>query len=98
MSTQPTTPQYQQTTSSDSGSGQSVSGPGPQGGQGGTQGQANALQRLLARWYQVAKQMAADDPRLASGANKVAEGIQEMQTALVTPQQQTPATQQPSYS
>ena len=48
---------------------------------------ANPLQMLLARWYQTAKQMAASDPRLASGAGKVADGIQEMQTALVSPQQ-----------
>jgi hypothetical protein len=56
------------------------------------------MQQLLARWYQAAKQMASADPRLASGANKVAQGIQEMQTALITPQQQTPTSQQPSTS
>lgn len=59
--------------------------------------QANDLQKLLANWYQVSKQMGASDPRLASGANKIAEGIQEMQTALVTPSQPTPAAQQPLY-
>lgn len=48
---------------------------------------ANPLQMLLAKWYQTAKQMAASDPRLAGGAGKVADGIQEMQTALVSPQQ-----------
>ena len=48
---------------------------------------ANPLQMLLAKWYQTAKQMAASDPRLASGAGKVADGIQEMQTALVSPSQ-----------
>ena len=48
---------------------------------------ANPIQMLLARWYQTAKQMAASDPRLASGAGKVADGIQEMQTAMVSPQQ-----------
>ena len=56
------------------------------------------MQQLLARWYQAAKQMASADPRLASGANKVAQGIQEMQTALVTPQRQTSPTQQPMNS
>lgn len=73
--------------------------PPPQGG-GATppsQGQANDLQKLLANWYQVAKQMAASDPRLASGAEKVSQGIQEMQTALVTPPQSTPLGQQPQY-
>jgi hypothetical protein len=51
---------------------------------------------LLARWYQTAKQMASADPRLASGAEKVSQGIQEMQTALVAPPQPTPAGQQPT--
>jgi hypothetical protein len=70
--------------------------PPPDGGQGAPSGgQANDLQKLLANWYQVSKQMAASDPRLASGANKVAQGIQEMQTALVTPAQPTPTSQQP---
>jgi hypothetical protein len=50
---------------------------------------------LLAKWYQTAKQMAAADPRLASGAEKVSQGIQEMQTALVAPPQPTPMGQQP---
>jgi len=72
----------------------------PQGqGQGQNQPtaetQATDLQRLLANWYQVAKQMASADPRLASGAEKVSQGIQEMQTALVTPPQPTPIGQQP---
>ena len=71
----------------------------PQGGDGAAQpspssAPANPLQMLLARWYQTAKQMAASDPRLASGAGKVADGIQEMQTALVSPSQ--PASPQQS--
>jgi hypothetical protein len=64
----------------------------PQGGDGGQQpspssAPANPLQMLLARWSQTAKQMAASDPRLASGAQKVQDGIMEMQTSLVSPQQ-----------
>lgn len=74
-------------------------GAGAQPPQGGgappSGGQANDLQKLLANWYNVAKQMGSSDPRLASGANKVSEGIQEMQTALVTPSQPTPVGQQP---
>jgi hypothetical protein len=75
--------------------------PSPQGGgalpqQGG--GQANELQTLLARWFQTSKQMAASDPRLASGMEKVAQGIQEAQAALVTPPQPTPTSQQPSVA
>jgi hypothetical protein len=62
-----------------------------------SQAPANPLQMLLARWYQTAKQMAAADPRLASGAEKVSQGIQEMQTALVSPPQPTPMGQQPQY-
>jgi len=74
-------------------------GPPPdQGAQqpgGASQAPANPLQMLLAKWYQTAKQMAAADPRLASGAEKVSQGIQEMQTALVAPPQPTPMGQQP---
>ena len=74
----------------------------PQGGDGAQQPQpssapANPLQMLLARWYQTAKQIAASDPRLASGAGKVADGIQEMQTALVSPAQPSTPAQQPQY-
>jgi X-X-X-Leu-X-X-Gly heptad repeat protein len=72
----------------------------PQGGGGSQQpspssAPANPLQMLLARWYQTAKQMASSDPRLASGAGKVADGIQEMQTALVSPSQPSSPSQQP---
>ena len=70
----------------------------PQGGppQGGGD-QSSQLQQLLARWYQTAKQMASSYPRLASGMEKVSQGIQEAQTALVSPPQPTPTQQQPSY-
>ena len=73
-------------------------GPPPQGGpqQGGDQ--ATQLQMLLAKWFQTSKQMAASDPRLSSGMEKVAQGIQEAQAALVTPPQPTPTAQQPSYA
>lgn len=73
----------------------------PQGGappQGQpSQAPANPMQMLLARWYQTAKQIAASDPRLAAGAEKISQGIQEMQTALVSPAQPTPTGQQPMY-
>lgn len=65
--------------------------------QQGSSAPASDLQMLLARWYQTVKQMASSDPRLADGANDVANGIQKMQTALVTPQQPTQTAQQPSY-
>jgi hypothetical protein len=59
------------------------------------QAPANPLQILLAKWSKVAEQMASADPRLAAGAQKVREGIREMQTAMITPQQPTPLGQQP---
>lgn len=93
MATPPVTPDPSQGAASQPGGGAGT--PPPQGGAPPSGGQANDLQKLLANWYQVSKQMAASDPRLASGANKVSEGIQEMQTALVTPSQPTPASQQP---
>jgi len=73
--------------------------PPDQGGQSSPSFQApgSELQVLLAKWSQVAEQMAAGDPRLAAGAQKVREGIRDMQTALVTPQQPTPRSQQPKY-
>ena len=74
----------------------------PQGGDGNQQpspssAPANPLQMLLAKWYQTAKQMAASDSRLASGMEKVADGVQEAQTALVSPAQPSTPAQQPQY-
>ena len=62
-----------------------------------SQAPANPMQMMLARWYQVAKQMAASDPRVAAGMEKIAQGIQEAQTALVSPPQPTSLGQQPQY-
>jgi hypothetical protein len=81
--------------------GASAPPPPDQGGQQPPQDQsqfqapANPLQVLLAKWSKVAEQMASADPRLAAGAQKVREGIREMQTAMITPQQPTPLGQQP---
>jgi hypothetical protein len=63
-----------------------------------SQAPANQMQMLLAAWYQTSKQIAASDPRLASAMEKISQGIQEAQTVLVMPPQQTPTTQQPMYS
>lgn len=60
-----------------------------------SQAPANQLQMILAQWYRAATDMAQADPRLASGAQKVADGIREMQAAIVVPQQPTPTYQQP---
>jgi hypothetical protein len=61
------------------------------------QAPANPIQVLLAKWSKVAEQMASADPRLAAGAQKVRDGIRDMQQAMVTPQQPTPLGQQPQY-
>ena len=94
MATSPTpTPQDQSGQGAPQGGAPDAGSQQPQG----QQDTATQLQQLLAKWYTAAKQMASSDPRLASGANKVAQGCQEMQTALVTPPQPTPQSQQPSY-
>jgi len=93
---QPTPDQQGQGAAPPMDSGAPPQGPSPQGG--ASQAPANPLQMLLARWYQTAKQMAASDPRIAAGMEKVAQGIQEAQTALVSPPQPTPIGQQPQYS
>jgi hypothetical protein len=63
--------------------------------QSSSQAPANPIQVLLAKWSKVAEQMAQADPRLAAGAQKVREGIRDMQQAMITPQQPTPLGQQP---
>jgi|SRR5277367_285216 len=73
---------------------------GQQPNQGGQpqssfQAPANPIQMLLAKWSKVAETMASADPRLAAGAQKVREGIRDMQQAMITPQQPTPLGQQP---
>ena len=72
--------------------------PPPQGGpQGGppSQGPANQIQELLGQWSQVAQQIASAYPKIASQMNKVVQAIGEAQTAMVTPSQPTPISQQP---
>jgi hypothetical protein len=70
---------------------------GGQQDQSSFQAPANPIQVLLAKWSKVADQIAASDPRLAAGAQKVREGIRDMQQAMITPQQPTPLGQQPQY-
>jgi hypothetical protein len=53
------------------------------------------MQVLLAKWSKAAEEIASADPRLSAGAQKVREGIRDMQQAIITPQQPTPITQQP---
>lgn len=94
MATSPTSmPDPSQSATPDNGGGASASS----SSQSPMQDQASQMQQLLANWYQAAKQMAAADPRLASGMEKVAQGIQEAQTALVSPPQSASLGQQPTY-
>ena len=102
MATSPYMPDQSQGASAQGGGSSASAGQDPSQQQGGgdssaSGGQANDIQMLLARWYQTAKQMAAADPRVASGMEKVAQGIQEAQTALVSPPQSTSMSQQPTY-
>jgi hypothetical protein len=69
----------------------------PDQGQPSFQAPANPIQVLLAKWSKVAEQMASADPRLSAGAQKVREGIRDMQQAMVTPQTPTSLGQQPQY-
>jgi hypothetical protein len=50
---------------------------------------------LLGQWSQVAQQIASAYPQIASQMNKVVQAIGEAQTAMVTPSQPTPISQQP---
>jgi hypothetical protein len=73
---------------------------GPQGGQQAPPSQqpANQLQELLGNWTNVAQQIASAYPQIASQMNKIVQAIGEAQTAMVTPSQPTPISQQPMTS
>ena len=73
--------------------------PSPTGG-GQTppsQGPANQIQQLLGNWSTVAQQVASAYPQIASQMNKIVQAIGEAQTAMVTPSQPTPSSQNPMY-
>jgi hypothetical protein len=72
--------------------------PPPQGGaQPPSEGPANQIQQLLGNWSTVAQQVATAYPQVASQMNKIVQAIGEAQTAMVTPSQPTPVSQQPMY-
>ena len=74
--------------------------PSPTGGAGATppsQGPANQIQQLLGNWSTVAQQVASAYPQIASQMNKIVQAIGEAQTAMITPSQPTPTSQQPMY-
>jgi hypothetical protein len=51
---------------------------------------------MLAQMYQLCKRLATQDPTLAPGLAKAAQGIQEAQTALVSGAPPQPVSQNPS--
>ena len=57
--------------------------PGPAPGAPPSQAPASPAQMMLAQMFQVAKRMAQENPAMAAGMQKAAEGIQEAQTALL---------------
>lgn len=67
------------------------------GGQPPSAAPANPQQQILAQMFEVAKKLAQENPVLSSGMAKVAEGIQEAQTAMLTNAPQTPPEQNPPY-
>jgi hypothetical protein len=62
-----------------------------------SQAPANPKQIMLAKLYQMCKQLAQEDPVLSAGLQKAAQGIQEAQTAMVTQPQQQPASSSAPY-
>ena len=72
--------------------------PSPQGGATPpSQGPANKIQQLLGNWSSVAQQVASAYPQIASQMNKIVQAIGEAQTAMVSPPQPTPSSQNPPY-
>ena len=62
-----------------------------------SQAPANPKQVMLAQLYQLCKRLAQEDPALAPGLGKAAQGIQEAQTAMVTQPQPQPTGSNPPY-
>lgn len=77
--------------------GQGAGAPGGAPGQPPSAAPANPVQMVLAQIYQVLKQMALENPAMASGLGKAAEGIQEAQTAMLTNAPQPGPTENPPY-
>ena len=64
---------------------------------GASQAPADPKQMMLAKLYQMCKQLAQSDPVLSAGLSKAAEGIQEAQTAMVTQPKPQPTGANPPY-
>lgn len=62
-----------------------------------SQAPASPEQVMLANLYQACKQLAQQNPVLAPGLSKAAQGIQEAQTAMVMQPQPQPSGQTPPY-
>lgn len=65
-------------------------GGAPSGDPTPSQAPANPKQVMLAQMFQMCKKLAEQDPTLASGLGKAAQGIQEAQTAMITSPQPVP--------
>jgi len=52
---------------------------------------------MLAQLYQLCKRLSQEDPMLAPGLTKAAQGIQEAQTAMVSQPQQQPTGNTPPF-
>lgn len=73
--------------------------PGADSGGGASPSQAPASpeQIMLAKLYQACKALAQQNPVMAPGLSKAAEGIQEAQTAMVTQPKNESPQQSPPY-
>lgn len=58
---------------------------------------ANPIQIMLAQMFQVCKKLSMENPVVAAGMEKAAEGIQEAQTAMLTQAPQPGPEQSPPY-
>lgn len=74
-----------------------ASGAPPSPDTGASQAPASPEQMMLAKLYQACKALAQQNPVLAPGLSKAAQGIQEAQTAVVTQPQSQPASSNPPY-
>lgn len=52
------------------------------------------MQMMFAQWYQAAKKL-SENPAISSGMQKVMDGLQEAQSAMLTQAPQTPPSQNP---
>lgn len=69
--------------------------PSPAPSQAPSQAPANPQQIMLAQIYQVLRRMSQENPQMAAGLQKAAQGIQEAQTAMLMQRPNEPASANP---